>query len=67
MRKVDAQIVAKSFGRHQVEAMKGQGVIVTRYGKPTVAVISYAEYREFRAYKAAKRRGCLHSDDAPAA
>ena len=37
--------VAKSFGKYQDEALTEHIVTVTRYGRPTVVIMSYAEYQ----------------------
>jgi prevent-host-death family protein len=40
--------VAKSFGQYQDRALADQPVAVTRYGRPTVVILSYAEYLRLR-------------------
>jgi prevent-host-death family protein len=48
MRYVASHDVAKAFGRYQDEAMSNQPIAVTRYGRPTVVILSYAEYERLR-------------------
>ena len=37
--------VAKAFGKYQDEALTTDVVTVTRYGRPTVVIMSYREYQ----------------------
>ena len=48
MRYVSSREVAKAFGRYQDEALSDAPIAVTRYGRPTVVIVSYAEYEELR-------------------
>lgn len=44
MRFVSSHDVSKAFGRYQDEALGEEPIAVTRYGRPTVVILSYAEY-----------------------
>lgn len=44
MRFVSSHDVSKAFGRFQDEALGAEPIAVTRYGRPTVVILSYAEY-----------------------
>lgn len=52
MRYATSQEVAKGFGRHQDEALAESPVTVTRYGRPTVVILSYAEYERLSGRRA---------------
>ena len=45
MQKATSHEVAKSFGKYQDEALADDVITVTRYGRPTVVIMSYAEYQ----------------------
>ena len=49
MKFVSSHDVAKAFGRFQDEALSDQPIAVTRYGRPTVVILSYADYERLRA------------------
>lgn len=49
MREVDSRVVAKAFGKHRNEAVAKGGLIVTKYGVPTVVMVPYADYERMRA------------------
>jgi len=44
VRFVSSHDVSKSFGRYQDEALGKEPIAVTRYGRPTVVILSFAEY-----------------------
>jgi len=48
MRYVASHDVAKAFGRYQDEALSAHPVTVTRYGRPSVVILSFAEYERLR-------------------
>lgn len=48
MRYVTSHDVAKAFGRFQDEALADQPITVTRYGRPSVVILSYVEYERLR-------------------
>lgn len=37
--------VAKAFGKYQDGVLSSEALTVTRYGRPTVVIMSYAEYQ----------------------
>jgi prevent-host-death family protein len=47
MRAVSAADIQKNFGQYREVAL-AEGVMVTAHGKPSVAIISYAEYERLK-------------------
>jgi len=53
LKKENAMTARKNFGRLMEEAYyRGDEIIVERAGKPMVAIISYAEFQEFKQQRA---------------
>ncbi len=49
LKKENAMTARKNFGRLMEEAhYRGDEIVVERAGKPMVAIISYAEFQEFK-------------------
>lgn len=67
MRFVASHDVAKAFGRFQDEALGEQPIAVTRYGRPTVVILSYAEYERLRSGEPARppRRQVYRAEEIP--
>lgn len=67
MKFVPSHDVAKSFGRFQDEALSAQPIAVTRYGRPTVVILSYADYQRLRTGGAERpaRREVLRASELP--
>lgn len=59
-----SQDVAKAFGKYQDQALAADAVTVTRYGRPTVVILSYAEYERLLA-GSDRRREARHAADMP--
>lgn len=53
LKKENAMTARKNFGRLMEEAhYRGDEIVVERAGKPMVAIISYAEFQEFKQQRA---------------
>ena len=65
MRHATSHDVAKAFGKYQDEALAEEAVTVTRYGRPTVVILSYAEYERLLAGQPARRREARQAADMP--
>lgn len=65
MKTATSHDVAKAFGKYQDEALVEQAVAVTRYGRPTVVILSYAEYERLLAAQPARRREVRRAADMP--
>jgi len=65
MRTATSHDVAKAFGKYQDEALAEDAVTVTRYGRPTVVILSYAEYERLVAGQPARRRRAYRVEDMP--
>jgi prevent-host-death family protein len=57
--------VAKSFGKYQDEALAEEAIAVTRYGRPTVVIVSYVEYERLAAGQPTRRREAHRAEDMP--
>jgi prevent-host-death family protein len=57
--------VAKAFGKYQDEALAKEAVAVTRYGRPTVVIISYADYERLISGQPFRRREVFRARDMP--
>ena len=57
MREVDSRVVSKAFGKHRDEALAEGGIIVTKYGRPAVVMVPYADYERVRHLLARKTPG----------
>jgi prevent-host-death family protein len=64
MKTARSQDVAKAFGKYQDQALAAEAVTVTRYGRPTVVILSYAEYERLRA-GSGRRREVRRAPDMP--
>lgn len=65
MRSATSHDVAKAFGKYQDKALTEDAVTVTRYGRPTVVILSYAEYERLLAGQAPRRREARRAADMP--
>jgi prevent-host-death family protein len=65
MKTATSHDVAKAFGKYQDEALAEDAVTVTRYGRPTVVIVSYAEYERLLAGQPARRREARRAEDMP--
>ena len=65
MLKATSHDVAKAFGKYQDEALSRDAVTVTRYGRPTVVIISYDEYERLLAGQQPRRRQAYRAQDMP--
>jgi prevent-host-death family protein len=66
MRYVASHDVAKAFGRYQDEALSEQPIAVTRYGRPSVVILSFAEYERLRSGGSSKaRREVMRASEIP--
>ena len=65
MRFVPSHDVAKSFGKYQDEALAERAVGVLRYGRPTVVILSYAEYERLVAGRPGPAREVYQAGEMP--
>jgi prevent-host-death family protein len=65
MRTATSHEVAKAFGKFQDEALAEDAIAVTRYGRPTVVILSYAEYERLIAGQQPRRRRAFRAEDMP--
>lgn len=65
MRTATSHEVAKAFGKFQDKALTGDAIAVTRYGRPTVVILSYAEYERLVAGQQLRRRRAFLAADMP--
>jgi prevent-host-death family protein len=64
MKTATSHDVAKAFGKYQDEALVEDAVAVTRYGRPTVVILSYAEYQRLVASQP-RHREARRAEDMP--
>ena len=58
--------VAKAFGRYQDEALSERPVTVTRYGRPSVVILSFSEYERLRSGETSRpRREVMRASEIP--
>jgi uncharacterized protein (DUF2126 family) len=65
MRHATSHDVAKAFGKYQDEALAEDAVTVTRYGRPTVVILSHVEYERLLAGQPPRRRRAYRAEDMP--
>ena len=65
MKTATSHDVAKAFGKYQDEALAEDAVTVTRYGRPSVVILSYAEYERLLAGQQPRRRRAYRAKDMP--
>ncbi len=65
MKTATSHDVAKAFGKYQDEALTEDAVTVTRYGRPSVVILSYAEYERLLAGQPPRRRRAYRAGDMP--
>lgn len=64
MRMASSQDVAKAFGKYQDEVLAEEAITVTRYGRPTVVIMSFVEYEKL-ASSVQRRRVARRAEDMP--